>query len=676
MSNSDFAVMDFDPSAIIRSRCNFSSHTEDKIYLNVPFEEKDEAKKFGARWDYNMKRWYYTDSNLTHLFDRWIVGDNRMTFSDLTDEQKRLIEEVRKGNDVLVDACIGSGKTTAVQILCNEMPDHKILYLTYNRLLKTDAKEKICQPNTDVNNYHGFAYQCLHSMGVESGVSDLIKSFLKNKPQIEEYDILILDEYQDIDREIADMLQYIKNQIPHIQIVAVGDMKQKIYDKTDLNVPEFITNFLENYISINFTKCFRISSNLADMLGRIWSKDINGVNKKCQIEIMDLSEAIRFLSKQKPSDILCLGAREGAMARALNVLEDEYSNVFNKKTVYASIRNRDDYSVSPGHNTAIFTTFDGAKGLERNICVVFDFTEEYWQSRISKPYTKYEILRNIFCVAASRGKEHIIFVRAEKESILTEETLSTHVPTELHQTYPLLISEMFDFKYKEDVEDCFDFLNIKPIKTSDTGLIDVKSHDNMIDLSPCIGIWQEAAFFKNYNIDSQIQYAMNHHPDRPRMDLSRVSTVEEKILALTSYETCQDRYMFQVEIPFITSDQKARIVRRLSSLFTGSEDVQGNCSVYFKGRMGSTYCFEGRYDVLLNNIVYELKFKNELQHEDFLQAACYSVALGLDKSIIWNVKTGDMFEITVSDTAAFLDNVVKTVTKRSVLNFVGCLSSF
>ena len=66
MSNSDFAVMDFDPSAIIRSRCNFSSHTEDKIYLNVPFEEKDEVKKLGARWDYNMKRWYYTDSNLTH----------------------------------------------------------------------------------------------------------------------------------------------------------------------------------------------------------------------------------------------------------------------------------------------------------------------------------------------------------------------------------------------------------------------------------------------------------------------------------------------------------------------------------------------------------------------------------------------------------------------------------
>lgn len=47
------------------------------------------------------------------------------------------------GKNVLVDACIGSGKTTAIQELCNALPAYKrILYLTYNRLLKLDAKDK------------------------------------------------------------------------------------------------------------------------------------------------------------------------------------------------------------------------------------------------------------------------------------------------------------------------------------------------------------------------------------------------------------------------------------------------------------------------------------------------------------------------------------------------------
>ena len=65
------------------------------------------------------------------------------TFNELSDEQQEMITYVKEGHNVLVDACIGSGKTTAIQTLCNEISDKKILYLTYNTLLKLDAKNKI-----------------------------------------------------------------------------------------------------------------------------------------------------------------------------------------------------------------------------------------------------------------------------------------------------------------------------------------------------------------------------------------------------------------------------------------------------------------------------------------------------------------------------------------------------
>ena len=42
------------------------------------------------------------------------------------------------------------------------------------------------------------------------------------------YNVLIIDEYQDIKQELAYMLEYIKLQNPGIQIIAVGDIKQKI----------------------------------------------------------------------------------------------------------------------------------------------------------------------------------------------------------------------------------------------------------------------------------------------------------------------------------------------------------------------------------------------------------------------------------------------------------------
>jgi ribonuclease HI len=43
---------------------------DQKIYLNVPYERKDEAKGLGAKWDYKKKRWYcfQNDSSLISMF--------------------------------------------------------------------------------------------------------------------------------------------------------------------------------------------------------------------------------------------------------------------------------------------------------------------------------------------------------------------------------------------------------------------------------------------------------------------------------------------------------------------------------------------------------------------------------------------------------------------------------
>lgn len=41
------------------------------IFLHVPFEEKDEAKKLGARWDATARRWYVPDGLSSATFKRW-----------------------------------------------------------------------------------------------------------------------------------------------------------------------------------------------------------------------------------------------------------------------------------------------------------------------------------------------------------------------------------------------------------------------------------------------------------------------------------------------------------------------------------------------------------------------------------------------------------------------------
>ncbi len=591
-----------------------------------------------------------------------------ISLNNLSDEQKELIQRTANGENVLVDACIGSGKTTAIQVLCNEFSDKKILYLTYNRLLKIDAKAKITARNVCVTNYHGFAYMALSNMNIRSGISDLIQSFNRYKPALSHYDMLVLDEYQDIEQEIAEMLLHIKAQNPDMQIIAVGDMKQKIYDKTTINVPAFIDGFLGEHTVMHFTKCFRLSSDIASRLGSIWEKDIKGVNKNCHVERMTFNEVTEFLSYQNPSDILCLGARTGAMSKVLNILERDYPRTFNKKTVYASIANEDRSSSAPTNDTAIFTTYDSSKGLERKICVVFDYTEEYWQLRLDKPMVDYEILRNIFCVAASRGKEKIIFVNSLKFHPLSDKTLSTRPLTTNGYKQPFNVSEMFSFKYKEDVEECFGLIKSKRI-TQDDEPIYIKSNDGLIDLSPCIGIYQEANFFRNYDIDSEIAYSQDTHNDRPPLRIKKNANLEEKILYLTAYETYYDRYVTQVICPFVTTEQTDRIYNRLKTVFTPDETVQKECSIKFYDKSGKMYEIKGRADVLKDDVVYELKFVSELNHEHFLQCACYMIALGLKKGVLWNTQNNAMYEITIPDRTAFIKAVIKTITKQSIIQF-------
>ena len=42
-----------------------------KVYLNVPFSQKDAAKELGAKWDAAQKKWYVLDDKELSLFSQW-----------------------------------------------------------------------------------------------------------------------------------------------------------------------------------------------------------------------------------------------------------------------------------------------------------------------------------------------------------------------------------------------------------------------------------------------------------------------------------------------------------------------------------------------------------------------------------------------------------------------------
>lgn len=582
-----------------------------------------------------------------------------MKYEDLTSEQRQFIDYATQGHNILVDACIGSGKTTAIQTLCDCLQGKRILYLTYNKLLKLDAKSRIRNHYVNVTNYHGFAFSELRRVNIMPGISELIQVYNQVKPVCVPYDVLILDEYQDIEQEIADMLQHVKSCCPNLQIIAVGDMEQKIYDKTRLNVQEFITGFLGRFVPMEFTTCFRIGKEHADMLGRIWNKPIVGVNDTFEIRTMYEYEIRKVVGALNPSQLLVLGAKAGKAQDLQNYLESKHKDKFNKKTLWSKIKDGEG-ATNPTPECAIFTTYDGCKGMEREVCVLYDWSLAYWNMRLNKPDTQYEILRNIFCVAASRGKRMLILA---KEGLpLEENDLAT--PTESTMPYQdMPIHEMFDYKYVEDVEDAYNCLEIKEIQHAG-GIIDVPMSDDMIDLSPCIGHYQEAMFFRNYDIDEDLEYCLSQ-PDRSHMRRPYQSyTLDQKLLYLATLETKQQRYMNQVKGLPVSEENEELIRKRLAEHFHENEHVQMACSMPFRGKNGKIlFMANGIIDVAKEDMLYELKFVFALSHVHALQLAMYLACTGRKVGRLFNVRTNQMLEIRIKDKGRFLDNVARACTK-------------
>lgn len=131
----------------------------------------------------------------------------------LSDEQEAFIDAALSGANVLVDACIGSGKTTSIQQLCSRLDSNKkVLYLTYNVLLKLDAQAVIRSGNVFVTNYHSFARRMLldNYVGLPASIGDYPEAVADKFCKIPHYDVLIVDEYQDIAEDTAKLLKYIK----------------------------------------------------------------------------------------------------------------------------------------------------------------------------------------------------------------------------------------------------------------------------------------------------------------------------------------------------------------------------------------------------------------------------------------------------------------------------------
>lgn len=50
------------------------------LFLNVSYEDKDEVKALGARWNPELKKWYVENKKNYPKFMKWILGDKEQAY--------------------------------------------------------------------------------------------------------------------------------------------------------------------------------------------------------------------------------------------------------------------------------------------------------------------------------------------------------------------------------------------------------------------------------------------------------------------------------------------------------------------------------------------------------------------------------------------------------------------
>lgn len=609
-----------------------------------------------------------------------------MSAIELSHEQQEMYNAVLSGHHVRVDATVGSGKTTAIQRVCDDLAlnDKTVLYLTFSSLLKKEARRRLPpMDEIEVHSYHSLGVKYLHRIGEFSSVATAVQDFVswwdRIRPAFAVPDVLIIDEYQDMNGEYAEMVERVASTNPDLQVVMVGDMDQQVRDASRFDVSAFIDRTWPGMVDMDFTQSFRIGPEIADQLSIGWDKTVQGTNTEQTVSYLSFDEAVRKVGQYDPSQLILLGQRNGAMAHMLNIMEEVYPVNFNKDTVYASIRDSDDGKGVINEDVGICTTFDSSKGMERPVALIFDFDPDYYKMRLSKNGTDPVIMRNIMLVGASRGKNEVVFVqgRGRKKfehqhgqlGFIDMPALAEPGPTQPWDlAEPLAPSQCFEHRYTEDVTTALGCLDATRISGGEDEVIDFDRTDGLIDLSPAVGNYQEALFFDDYDAHAELDKYPSAQAGRFRDLLGEDDW--RNALVLAACDTHQMRYVTQVEARVPETAQEM-IRQRLFSVLRPSDPHQVHVSRGFTAADGQRGEFFGVMDaVSADDVVYELKFVSELSATHFLQAGLYAVLRGTDEAVLWNVRDNSRWMVRVPDPQRFCDAAITCISKGAYQHIV------
>jgi hypothetical protein len=354
-----------------------------------------------------------------------------------SDEQQTVINAIRDGYNVQVDAVAGSGKTTTILSLADQLSDKIIIQLTYNAELKDEVnakKEKYGETmyldGLSIYTYHGLATKFYTDEAKRDiGISHIVSSDMKPRRKLPRIHILAMDEIQDMNELYYKFIRkFIKDIGGDIQLLVLGDVFQGLYEfkGADTRFLTYASSLWRPhspfpFVQLKLTTSYRVTNPIAlfvneVMIGKPRIKAQKYGHNVLFIRHTNPFESAKIIAHRilaqlkdgtlKPDDIFVLSASvkspNSPLKKAENIL------VSNGVPCYTPMNETCSIKSNVIKNKVIFASFHQSKGRERKLVIVFGFDQTYFEyyNRDADP-TK---CPSTLYVAATRATETLILI--------------------------------------------------------------------------------------------------------------------------------------------------------------------------------------------------------------------------------------------------------------------------
>jgi hypothetical protein len=356
----------------------------------------------------------------------------------ISQEQQNAVNHFAQCENIVLNAVAGSGKTTFVLHLAQQLPNRKFLLLTYNKKLSDETKEKckkLAITNLRVYTFHAcatFLYACVIHTDEKLKTHLQTATFQKSIA----FDSLIIDEAQDM---IAEFYQLARTIIVSMtkcpQLCIIGDTYQTIYeykgaDKRFIELAPDIYNmpFTQCELSTSYRCTIEMARFINALIGRERIKSNHGGCKPTLItidnifDIRSVNAIVRLIHNKSKiygkNETLVLtpttksgrNARKGShspISTIMNTLSKNGTDVFVQANDEQELNKK---NIDAMQNKISAITYHKSKGLERDCVIVFAFDNTYF-----KYYNKNSDTTRI------SNAQYVAITRAKKELILIQQ---------------------------------------------------------------------------------------------------------------------------------------------------------------------------------------------------------------------------------------------------------------